>query len=177
MSPSETSSAPRYNFEWADIGDLTQGRPNLGDETSVAVYRLMQYTFRETLCREFGQEKSVEIFIQAGKLAGKAFCQNLLDTSLPLENFLSALEKILISLKIGILRFEKTDLTKMEFILTLDEDLDCSGLPIFNDTICDYDEGFIAGIFEGYTGQPFSATEIDCWATGGRTCRFKVAPQ
>jgi hypothetical protein len=33
-----------YNFTWKDLGDIQVGRPNLGPETQVAVYRLMQYT-------------------------------------------------------------------------------------------------------------------------------------
>jgi predicted hydrocarbon binding protein len=52
--------------------------------------------------------------------------------------------------------------------------LDCSGLPISGDTVCFYDEGFISGILSLYTGRKMKAAEIDCWATGARTCRFEV---
>jgi predicted hydrocarbon binding protein len=54
------------------------------------------------------------------------------------------------------------------------EDLDCSGLPVYGETVCDFDEGFIAGIFHVYTGKEFIVKEIDCWSTGDRTCRFTV---
>jgi hypothetical protein len=54
------------------------------------------------------------------------------------------------------------------------EDLDCSGLEVSDETVCDYDEGFIAGIFHEYTGERFSAREVDCWASGERVCRFEV---
>jgi predicted hydrocarbon binding protein len=77
-------------------------------------------------------------------------------------------------MKIGILRVEKADLERMEFVLTVDEDLDCSGLPFEGETVCDYDEGFIAGVLDTYTGKKFDVKEIDCWASGGRTCRFAV---
>ena len=40
------------------LGDLKEGRPNLGPMTHVAVYRLMQYTLRDVLIREFGVEKA-----------------------------------------------------------------------------------------------------------------------
>jgi hypothetical protein len=43
-----------------------------------------------------------------------------------------------------------------------------------DEVVCTYDEGFIAGILECYTGKPFNVKEIDCWASGGRTCRFQV---
>ena len=29
----------------------------------------------------------------------------------------------------------------------------------------------------GYIHKPFDVKEIDCWATGDRTCRFKITPQ
>jgi len=61
-------------------------------------------------------------------------------------------------------------------ILTVAEDLDCSGLPITNENVCVYDEGFIAGILEAYTGKPYHVREIDCWASGDRVCRFNAAP-
>jgi hypothetical protein len=56
------------------------------------------------------------------------------------------------------------------------EDLDCSGLPVSGDTVCEFDEGFIAGIFREYAGEEFSAREVDCWASGERVCRFEVSP-
>jgi len=60
--------------------------------------------------------------------------------------------------------------------LTVAEDLDCSGLPITNENVCVYDEGFIAGILEAYTGSKYHVREVDCWATGDRVCRFKAGP-
>ncbi len=41
-------------FEWSMLGDLKEGRPNLGPMTHVAVYRLMQYTLRDVLIQQFG---------------------------------------------------------------------------------------------------------------------------
>ncbi len=78
------------------------------------------------------------------------------------------------TMKIGILRIESADLANLQFTLTMSEDLDCSGLPLCGETVCDYDEGFIAGIFQQYTGLEFQVKEVDCWATGDRTCRFLV---
>ncbi len=163
-----------YNFNWADLGDLAEGRPNLGTETSVAAYRLMQYTFKDVFSKSIGKQRTVELFIQAGLLAGKEFCKNVLDTNLPFDKFIADLKDKLVALKIGILRIEEADLDTLQFVLTVSEDLDCSGLPIFGESVCDYDEGFIAGILEQYTGKHFLVKEVDCWATGDRTCRFEV---
>ena len=76
--------------------------------------------------------------------------------------------------KIGVLRMEDVNEATGRMILTVSEDADCSGLPVLGETVCNYDEGFIAGILSAYTGKPYTAVEIDCWATGDRVCRFRA---
>ena len=161
-------------FEWKDLGDIQKGRPNLGTKVPVLVYRLMQYTIRDVLTAEFGAETKDAILIKAGRVAGKQFCENMLDKQLGFNEFISQLQRILKEQAIGILRVENADLETMHFTLTVAEDLDCSGLPCIDDVVCQYDEGFIAGILEAYTGRDFLAKEIDCWASGERVCRFDV---
>lgn len=169
-----TTDNKQYRFEWKDLGNIAEGRPNLGPTTKVAVYRLMQYTMRTILVDYYGLEKARQIFIDAGKLAGIEFCKNTLDISLNINEFIAKLHDKLLEFEIGILQIEKADIDKMNFVITVSEDLDCSGLPIYGDTVCDYDEGFLEGIFLVYTGKPFKVKEIDCWSTGERTCRFTV---
>lgn len=165
-----------YVFNWKDIGDISEGRPNLGSEISVIIYRLMLYTFKDVLSQELGTQKALELFIKAGNLAGKEFCRNVLDTSKPFSEFIADLKAKLVAFKVGVLRFEEGDDENHEFTITVSEDLDCSGLPIFGESVCDYDEGFLAGIMEEFTGKKFTAKEVDCWSTGDRTCRFKIKP-
>jgi len=161
-------------FRWRDLGNIEEGRPNLGNSINVAVYRLMQYTLREVITKKFSPDECSAIFRNAGELAGREFCRNNLDCTLPFNAFVSQLQETLKVLKIGILRFERSDLEQMSFVLTVDEDLDCSGLPVTGETVCEYDEGFLAGVLGEFTGQKFNAKEVDCWASGERTCRFKV---
>ena len=164
-----------YNkFKWEDLGDIERGRPNLGLTVPVFAYRLLQYTLRDTLIAELGVEKANDIIVKAGRLAGAQFCQNMLDRDLDFNEFISQLQSVLREQAIGILRVEKADLENMVFTLTVEEDLDCSGLPFTDEVVCQYDEGYIAGIMEAYTGKPFQAKEIDCWASGDRVCRFDV---
>lgn len=162
-----------YTFQWKDIGDIELGRPNLGNSTNVAVYRLMQYTMRSVLDRRFGKQMTQELFFASGKLAGEEFCKNLLNCNLEFNAFIAQLQEQFKKLNIGILRIEKTDMEKMQFTLVVTEDLDCSGLPVTDETVCDYDEGFIAGILQVYTGKEFDVKEIDCWSKGDRVCRFE----
>ena len=159
-------------FNWENLGNVGEGRSNLGDDMPVIVYRLFQYTLKDILIRQYGAEECVELFRAAGHLAGTEFAKKMLDLSGDFDYFISNLQNQLASLKIGILRIEKADLATMTFTLTVSEDLDCSGLPVVDETVCDYDEGFIAGILEVYTGLHFTVREIDCWASGDRTCRF-----
>jgi predicted hydrocarbon binding protein len=161
-------------FSWDDLGDVEIGRPNLGQFVPVLVYRLFQYTMRDILITDYDVETASELLIKAGKLAGEHFCKNVLNTNLEFNEFIAELQQTLKNLKIGVLRIEKADLSNLDFTMTVAEDLDCSGLPLLEETVCDYDEGFIAGVLKAYTGKDFLVKEVDCWATGDRVCRFSA---
>ena len=163
-------------FEWSGLGDLKEGRSTLGLEMPVLVYRLFQYTLKDILKREFNNQYAADIYRAAGHLAGMEFAKNVLDLSGDFDYFITNLQRMLKELKIGILRVERADLDRLTFTLTVSEDLDCSGLPVTDETVCDYDEGFISGILEAYFGKSFDVHEVDCWASGDRTCRFTVKP-
>ena len=163
-------------FDWTMIGNIGEGRPNLGPTMDVSVYRLMQFTLRDVLIKQFDVETADKIFYEAGKHAGKEFCKELITRKDDFNEFVVELQELLKKLKIGILRVEKSDLEKMTFTLAIAEDLDCSGLPASDESICTYDEGFISGLLSEYTGRSFSAEEVDCWCSGDRVCRFDVKP-
>ena len=162
----------KYIFSWDLLGDILKGSPNLGNQTRLEVYRLMQFAFRDVIEQHVGTEKTDQIFYQAGALAGPEFYANMLTPTQDLNEFVRQLQQVLKDLAIGILRIEKADMEKGELVLTISEDLDCSGLPELDYEICTYDEGFIASLLEGFSGTAFNVKEIDCWCTGDRTCRF-----
>ena len=161
-------------FDWSMIGNIREGRPNLGNTMDVSVYRLMQFTLRDVLIKNYDAETADRIFYEAGQHAGEEFCKELITRKDDFNEFVVELQELLKNLKIGILRIEEADLDKMTFTLTVAEDLDCSGLPASDETICTYDEGFISGLLSQYTGKDFKAKEIDCWCSGDRVCRFKA---
>lgn len=162
----------KYEFSWDLLGDILKGRPNLGNHTRLEVYRLMQFAFRDVIERHVGTEKTDQIFYEAGALAGKELFANMITPTRDLNEFVRQLQQILKELAIGILRIEKADMEKGELVLTISEDLDCSGLPELDYEICTYDEGFISSLLESFSGIAFDVKEIDCWCTGDRTCRF-----
>jgi predicted hydrocarbon binding protein len=162
-------------FTWGSLGDIKEGRKDLGEMMPVLVYRLMQYTMLDELSKLYGLEKANDHFRNAGFLAGVEFAKNVLDLKADFDAFVAGLHKTLLDLKIGILRMEAFDPKTGSIVLTVGEDLDCSGLPITNENVCVYDEGFIAGILEAYTGKKYDVQEVDCWASGDRVCRFNGA--
>jgi predicted hydrocarbon binding protein len=164
-------------FEWSMLGDLKAGRPNLGPMTHVAVYRLMQYTLRDILIREFGVEKADRAFFEAGKKAGLEYYKNLLTQKQDFNEFFADLQRSMKELNIGIFRVESTDAARGSFVVVVEEDLDCSGIPFCSEQICTYDEGFIAGLLLAYSGKDYQVNEVDCWGSGARVCRFTVVPK
>ena len=162
----------KYAFTWDLLGDLESGRPNLGNMVQIDVYRLMQYTLRDVIESMLSAEETDTIFYAAGKKAGAAFYERFLRGAEDVSEFTRKLQNVLREMKIGILRIELMTEGAENLILTVDEDLDCSGLPETDNEICVYDEGFLAGILESFTGRSYRVKEIDCWCTGDRTCRF-----
>lgn len=164
-------------FNWTMLGNVLEGRPNLGLTTDVSVYRLMQFTLRDVLIRRFDVETADRIFYEAGKTAGAHFYENVITRRGDFHEFIADVQEALKNLKIGILRVEKADLENMTFTMAVAEDLDCSGLPVCDEQICNYDEGFLAGLLAGYTGREFHVKEVDCWCSGDRVCRFEIRPE
>jgi predicted hydrocarbon binding protein len=161
-------------FQWSMLGDVGEGRPNLGPTMQVSTYRLMQFTLRDVIIRDFGVAVADKILFDAGKSAGIHFYENVITRRANLPDFLADLQAQLKHLRIGILRMEKAD--GLNFTLTVAEDLDCSGLPVTGEQVCTYDEGFIAGLLLAHTKQEFWVKEVDCWASGDRVCRFEAKP-
>jgi len=160
-------------FKWENLGDIKHGRGELGEDMPVLVYRLMQFTMLDVLTKDLGSEKANHYMREAGRLAGMEFARHNMDLDVPFERFVANLQHAMEDLKIGILRIESATENSKEIVLTVSQDLDCSGLPITNETVCNYDEGFFAGILELYTDKPYTVREVDCWANGDRVCRFE----
>jgi predicted hydrocarbon binding protein len=164
------------NFVWENLGDIKNGRPHLGEEVPVMVYRIYEYAIYDILSHELGEERAQELIRAAGLKAGHEFALHALDVTKEFNSFIADLVNKLITLRVGVLRIEDFDSSSGRFTVTVAEDLDCSGLPETGEVVCHYDEGFIAGIFEAYTNKKYTVREIDCWATGDKVCRFKGEP-
>jgi uncharacterized protein len=166
----------KYEFSWALLGNINLGRPNLGQFMRLEVYRLMQFCFRDVIDERYGDEEADAIMYQSGFLAGTHFYRELIGESANVADLVKKLQFTLKDLGIGVLRVEKHNEETGEIVMTISEDLDCSGLPVLDYEVCTYDEGFVAAILESALGKKFQVKEIDCWCTGDRTCRFQAIP-
>jgi predicted hydrocarbon binding protein len=124
--------------------------------------------------QHYGTETADELFREAGVMAGKAFFEKFLSGANDTASLAAKIQEAFTQLGIGIFRVESAENDNSRFIFTVDEDLDCSGLPDTSDVVCVYDEGFIQGVLESFSGKGFNVREIDCWCTGSRTCRFEA---
>lgn len=163
-----------YDFSWELLGDVEFGRPNLGRHARVEMYRLMQYCLRDVVAKRYGVAATDEVFYEAGYLAGTEFVEHLIDGREQIGDYLSGLQRVLREMGVGVFRVEQADPATRSFVVTIAEDLDCSGLPESDDTTCTFDEGFLAAVFEKYTGRPHDVREVECWSTGDRICRFEA---
>jgi predicted hydrocarbon binding protein len=166
----------KYQFNWDNTvgADMALARPHLGPNTRVEVYRLFQFTLRDVLEQHYGTEMVDNLFREAGVLAGKVFYDQYLSDAKDLSSLIVKIQDSLNSLGMGIFRMEKSAEDSSSFVFTVEEDLDCSGMPDTSSVVCIYDEGFIQGILYSFSGKNFDVREIDCWCTGDRACRFEA---
>lgn len=159
------------------IGNIKEGRQHLGEEMPVSVYRLFEFTMKEALMARYGVNEAIMTFQLAGELAGIRFANEMLNLEAEMGDFISEVQKVMKNLKMGLFRLEQMDAEGKTLTIAISEDLDCSGLPVHGDSVCNYDEGFLRGVLKAYTGNYYTVIEIDCWAKGGRVCRFKATKE
>lgn len=157
-----------------NLGNLEEGRPTLGAEAPVLLYRLLQFSLRDVIEEKLGESKGGEYLYKAGQLAGELIYNNFLTEVKDVNDLYSRLADLLYKLKVCVLRAEKLDLKKGIFVFVATEDLDCSGVPEIGWPICQYDEGIISAVLSKFTGKNIEAKEINCWATGERYCRIEA---
>ena len=77
--------------EYLTYDENTRG--NLGNELPVLVYRLLEYSLKDELIQRYGKDTQIDIFRKAGRKAGEYFAEHMLNLDLPLDTFISELQK------------------------------------------------------------------------------------
>lgn len=158
------------------VGDLKKGRPTLGNLMRVSVYRLLVYSMKAVMTEELGKGKTDKLFYTAGQLAGTTIFRGILKEEKKDFNLFDEIKDLLEKCKIGLFEVKQYDEHTKTFLFVVNEDLDCSGLPIDGETKCAFDEGLISGILSSYFNTEFETKEIGCWATGEKSCIFRSSP-
>ncbi len=161
---------------YSDMGDVDLGRTNLGELMPVMVHRQLEFSMREVLEGRYGERETVEIMRDAGKMSGRIFAEGYLDLQAPFDDFIKEFKARLLEQKIGDLHLEEHNSETGLLVLTVTDDLTCSGVSDTRRTLCHYEEGFLAGVMQVYMGKPYTALEVDCWGNGAELCRFRVRP-
>ena len=181
------STARKYVFTWDVAGYYSTDAPcpELGGKTTAESYRLLLFTLHEALEQRYGAEAADELFFEIGVRAGKAFFERYCKGANDLPSLAKIVQKRFRELDFGIVRFGVMDTAPMTFQHTLNESLDCSGLPNTADHICNfvqnildiciYDEGFVKGVVDSFTGSDFAVREVECWASDVKKCRFRAS--
>ncbi|MCI1930196.1 MAG: diguanylate cyclase [Clostridia bacterium] len=155
--------------------NIKDGEKYMEDNMPVVLYRLIQYSIKNTLNNECGNEKADELFRKAGYRAADFICENISDNLCDINNFFNEIQKKFEYFRIGIIKIESWSNEKI--VVTVSENQDYSDLPILDKTICVYEEGMVAGILENYTHKKYKVKGIDCSATGVRVCKFEAEPE
>ena len=74
----KNSSSKKY--QWKNLGNISIGRPDLGDTVPVAIYRQLEFSLIEVLTRRYGSKEANDIFREAGFIAGVEFARFHLNT-------------------------------------------------------------------------------------------------
>ena len=161
-------------FDWQSIGDIREGRPTLGDNTSVTAYRLALFSLKHALVEKLGEEEARAVFYAAGQSAGRELYAVRLGGIQSVSALVQAVADLFNEFKLGIFRIEEADPKEGRFEFSILEDLDCSGTPDVGSTQCPFDEGVISGVLSAYLGKEVEVRETECWGAGGKTCRFEA---
>lgn len=167
-------SDKKYRLDWSLIGDIEMGRPTLGHMVSVEVVRMLMLTVKSVIEDSNGSAFAEKVYREAGYQTGQGFFRQYFQTESSSEVFVEQLKKILFKLGIGILNIEYITEACNEIVMTLSEDVECSGMSNHSFEMCHYTEGVISGLLEAHSGSKYLVKEVDCWCTGDRTCRFKA---
>ena len=142
----------KRSFSWDMLETLAMGRPHLGPAARLEIYRLMQFSLRHVL-EETGHGSSTGCCGRPGRWRVWRLRTGCWGPSRRSRTARAGCRPPSREYGIGILRIEEADLEKGRFVFTVEEDMDCSGLPETDMEICKFDEGFIAGILESSTGE------------------------
>jgi len=131
--------------------------------TPVYVYYMMQYKRLDEISQINEFKLSNGFLPEAGFLAGVKYAKKILDLNIKFDNFINNLQKELQEIKIAHLCIEAYDSITGDITITIGHKFESCEVPIKNNNVFIYDENFISGILETYTGFKYEIHKIGSW--------------
>ncbi len=63
---------------------------------------------------------------------------------------------------------------KKQIAVDIYESISCSGLPVLNRPMCDFERGFLTAAITSIYNREVETRETECWSTGSTKCRFII---
>jgi predicted hydrocarbon binding protein len=163
-----------YQFKWETLGQIQENRPDVGTDVPVIIFRLYDYTLRDSLIKHLDVHKANHILKEAGFNAGVEFFNNVIAVTESTGDFYTDFANSYKYYKLGVLAYENFSEDRKNLHVLISQDLNSSGIAHVAETICEWDEGFICGVLTSHFKSNFKVEEIECWGTGHAFCRFVV---
>ena len=163
MKTSSASPAPAVVPALQDRVDVSNAlsilRPSLGDQAGIGLYRLLRLVALEDI---IGRGAAGTAYIAGKKLGNKLGLKRL-------DDFL----ELCIALRVGIIKVPT--LTESRARVDVFECVTCSGLSPVGRTLCSFEGGLVAGVFETVTSKRVRAREVTCiGGLGHDACGFDI---
>lgn len=150
-------------------------RTNLGNMVPVDLFRALRLTgIHEGLKETLGRGANAIIYrggLHVGYCLGQQIIQK--NGSKEANSYLKETVEICKTLKIGLLSIEGGDL-KNSAVVKVRECVTCSGIPNIGETVCHFEGGMIAGLFELLLSAKIISKEIECCGKGDSSCIFDL---
>lgn len=159
------------NVDLSKVGDVMTERRQLGPYVSLSHYRALTTGFMAYMEHKLGHMGDA-ILYAVGRLAGKRAAADILRDAPSVEVAREDMFREIRQNGIGIPEVRQETQDRVD--VAIHENAPAAGIKRIGRTVCHYQAGMLAGIFEELTGKPTLAKETKCWGLGDRLCEFRV---
>lgn len=161
----------QQHLDLSAVGDVYSGRKRLGPYVSLTHYRGLTIGFTQYMQNRLGQMGDA-ILYTVGRLTAQAAMSQIMAEFPDRE---TALRRIFDEIRAnGIAIPEVLHRTEDRIQVRLHENVTSAGVMPSGRTICHYQAGMLAGIFEALLGTRVLSAEKNCWGLGDRFCEFQL---
>ena len=156
------------------IGDTSVGRPTLGDNVPVALFRALRLVgMKEGLDSMVG-DASTLVYTSGKGVGGNLGNAIIAQTGKDLDKFITAVANQIKSLGVGIMEILVAYIENGYLEIKVNGCVNCSGSPNIGERVCHFESGLISGILEAFVGKTVNVLESKCNCMGEEGCVFEA---